>query len=300
MNEFLFIAVQFPASYLATGIWYTRILPLMPDWVQEYRKYDVVRAVDYLTKDSFYYISTWIVYVAFLLYYALVKPSDTFPLWFSFMSWVNILCMEIALQVSGKRKLNFRNSAYWTGSNLTSFLLQSLREGSVCFGLPALICIGVLERDDASIRLFAIAAGTIDSIGLIHLLWNVKKRQKRDFGSTDVTGRRNIVDTIAYRFAELYVIYYVYQLHPTSFWEMKEFIVLVTIYRSIQLALFFSVGTYFGQTWIDCGPRAPCKDTYALNVIGIAFRTFESTLSGYPKTIALTILFMKWLEKIKP
>lgn len=298
MNELLFIAIQFPASYIATGIWFTAILPLFGEWIKPYRKYDVVRAVDYLTKDSFYYISTYIVFIVFLLYYSYVKPTDQFPLWFSLMSWINVGCMEIALQVSGKRKINFRNSAYWTGSNVTSLLIQTVREGAVCFGLPALICLGVLEKENQSIYWFAIIAGLIDYVGLIHLLLNVKTRQKRDFGSTNVTGRRSILDTIAYRFVELYVIYYIYNLYPTIFWEMKEFIILVTLYRSVQLALFFGVGTYFGQTWIDCGPKEPCTDTYALNILGIAFRTFESTLSGYPKTIVLTIMFMKWLGKL--
>lgn len=296
MNDLLFIGAQFPATWLSTVLWFTAILPAMPESIQEYRKYDVVRVVDYLTKDSFYYVSTWIIYVIFLIYYAIRRPEDKFPLYFSLMSWINILGMEFCLQVSGKRQINFRHSAYWTGSNVLSMIVQTLREGAVCFGLPALIVQGLLQQNQMDIYWFAVIAAAIDTGGLAHLLVHVKDKRKRVLGSTQVIGRRKILDTIAYRFGELYVIYYVYQKYPEMFMNMKDFITIVTIYRSLQLGVFFAVGTYYGQTYIDAGPKNYCEDTWFYHIPGILFRVFESTLSGYPKTIVLTFLLQKWIE----
>lgn len=298
MHDLLFIGVQFPATWLTTLFWYTAVMPVMPEWIQEYRKYDVVRVVDYLTKDSFYYISTWIIYVIFLIYYAIRRPEDKFPLYFSLMSWINILGMELVLQLTGKRQMNFRNSAYWTGSNFVSIIVQTLREGAVCFGLPALISQSLLQ-DKSDLYWAAVIAAAIDWGGLAHLLLHVKDKRKRVLGSTNVMGRRKILDTVAYRFGEIYVIYYVFQKYPEMFYNMKEFIAIVTIYRSLQLGVFFAVGTYFGQTYIDAGPKNYCDDSWWYHVPGIAFRVFESTLSGYPKTIVLTFLLQKWLEQLQ-
>lgn len=299
MNELAFIIIQYPTSYIVTGIWFSTILPyLAPAWIKPYRSYDVVRVVDYLTKGSFYYISTYILFFLLLGYYTCRKPDDMFPFWFSIQSWVGILCMETALQVSGKRKINFQKSAYWAGSYVASLIVQTLREGAVCFGLPAVVVQGILHSDgDTSLYWCCVASGIIDWVGLIHLLLNVKQRRPRTLGSTDVTARRSILDTIAYRFVEWYVIYYVYNLYPETFYEMRYWIFWVTVYRSLQLGIFFGVGTYFGQTWIDRGPNVYCADTWALNILGLAFRVFESTLSGYPKTIVLTVMFQKWLAK---
>jgi hypothetical protein len=298
MNEFLFIALQYPASYISTGIWFTVILPLIPG-IDRYRGYSVVRVVDYLTKDSFYYISTYILYLFFLYYYTVVT-KDLWHLYFGIQSWIGIAGMEIALQVSGKRKIQFSKSAYATGSYVLSLALQTLREGPVCFGLPALTIQGFLQdtrNDHPTILWLAILSTIIDFGGLTLLLFKGKARRPRTLGSTDVTGRRNILDTIFYRFAEWCVIVYVYQRYGSEFSSRHYWIIGVTLYRSIQLGYFFGMGTYYGHTYIDAGPGKKCDDTWFLNIVGVLFRTFESTLSGYPKTIALTILMDKAIQK---
>lgn len=300
-DQWKFLIYQFPASYIATGIWYQIVLPLMPNWVQAYRKYDVVRNVDYLPSRCAYSYVTWILFFTFLPIYMYLKPNDSFPFLFSLMSWIGILCMEMALQISGKRKMKFSKTDYWTGgSNVISIIVQTLREGAVCFGLPALECYGLLEdrKEQPIIFYSALVAFIVDWSFFFHLLYtNIQKKQKRDYGTTTAIGRRSILDTIMYRAVELYVIYHIYQLYPEMFWNNKEFIIMVTLHRSIGLGLFFAVGTYSGLTWIDRGPKVECTDNWFWFTVGLIFRVVESTLSGYPKTIALTYLLMKLVEK---
>jgi hypothetical protein len=291
VNDLLFVGAQFPGSYGFSVFFQYAILPFMPDTIQQLRAYEVVRKVDYMDKKSLYYLYTYPMYLVLLLYFVTQKSYDNdsmFQIYFGILSFCHIFGMEICLQLGGGRRMNLKQSSYASGSIVLSLIIQSLREGSICFGLPAVICAGLLQYSEyPNVFWVSFVAAILDWIGLMYYLLNVKEKFPRILGSTDVLSRRKIVDTIGFRIAEYYIMYYVFQQYPNCFVDNKNLLIVTSVYRTLQHILFFSIRTYFGQTWVDKGAKNLCEDTWMLTIGGIAFRVAETSFCDFIKVLCL-------------
>jgi hypothetical protein len=302
MNDYLFIFGQYPVSYLLTLVWYKGLLPLAPEPIQFYRGYTVVRVVDYLKDDKFYITATNCLYFSFLLYYT-YSTNDYWFIYLAFTSWIGVLGMELALQLSGKRRIELDKTRYSSRYYILTVLQQTLREGTVYFGLPSLTIQGCMPEIRArypSMMVFSIMAVLLNFHAVRYFFSPTQsgsRRRLRKLGSTNVVGRRPVLDTLFYRVAELYVTWYIFSKYTDEFVIKWDFIKVVTFYRTVNLGVFFSTSTYLGTSYVDRGPNVPCSDTWLLNVSGVLFRIFESTLVGYPKHVALTIMLDKAIQK---
>lgn len=304
-NDLLFVLAQFPATWIFSRTFQFTVLPTLPEFVQNLRRYEIVRKVDYVDRKSFYNFYTYPLYIMLLVYYVHQKTiqneDSIFQVCFGLLIFINIFGMEMCLQCfSGGRRMNIKESEYWAGSFIASIAVHALREGSICFGLPAIICAGLVEYPNTDPLFYvSVFAAIFDWVGVLHYLLDVKETFPRKMGDTNILSRRPMLDHIGFRIAEYYVIYYIYQLYPNVFYEYKNFLIVTSIYRTTQHIVFFSIRTYFGQTWVDKGPKNDIEETWPIIVSGIAFRVLETCACDIFKLVLLAHMTKEYLKQIK-